>query len=79
MLGMILWTVYFCLREWIFLASAAFVLSMNFKQMGLYYSMAVFGFILGKLSGKSHLIKENCANKVNILFFYVYVANFTEK
>ncbi|KAJ3092774.1 Glucosyltransferase-like protein [Quaeritorhiza haematococci] len=48
MLGFSLWSVVLFLRGRYLLGSIAFCLSLNFKQMALYYALPVFFFLLSK-------------------------------
>ncbi|KAF9091793.1 Glucosyltransferase-like protein [Mortierella sp. GBA35] len=48
MLGFVVWAVNFFLADQDVLGSIAFCLALGFKQMALYFSPAVFGYLLGK-------------------------------
>ncbi|ORY54757.1 ALG6, ALG8 glycosyltransferase family-domain-containing protein [Leucosporidium creatinivorum] len=48
MLGLTLWSVNFLQAGHDLLGAVAFVLSLGFKQMALYYSPAIFAYLLGK-------------------------------
>jgi len=48
MLGLVVWAVNFFLADQDVLGSIAFCLALGFKQMALYFSPAVFGYLLGK-------------------------------
>lgn len=48
MLGLTLWSVNLFQSGHDLLGAATFVLSLGFKQMALYYSPAVFAYLLGK-------------------------------
>ncbi|KAI9354784.1 glycosyl transferase [Zopfochytrium polystomum] len=48
MLGFTLWAVVFFLNDQFVLGSIMFCLSLNFKQMALFYALPVFFFLLGK-------------------------------
>lgn len=47
-LGLALWALVFIMNGYDVLGSIAFVLSLNYKQMSLYYAPAIFFFLLGK-------------------------------
>lgn len=47
-LGLALWALAFIMNGHDVLGSIAFVLSLNYKQMSLYYAPAIFFFLLGK-------------------------------
>ncbi|KAF9899755.1 Glucosyltransferase-like protein [Linnemannia zychae] len=48
MLGLVVWAVNFFLTDQDVLGSVAFCLALGFKQMALYFSPAVFAYLLGK-------------------------------
>ncbi|KAG0279350.1 Glucosyltransferase-like protein [Linnemannia exigua] len=48
MLGLVVWAVNFFLADQDVLGSVAFCLALGFKQMALYFSPAVFAYLLGK-------------------------------
>ncbi|KAF9297005.1 Glucosyltransferase-like protein [Linnemannia elongata] len=48
MLGLVVWAVNFFLSDQDVLGSVAFCLALGFKQMALYFSPAVFAYLLGK-------------------------------
>ncbi|KAJ1742246.1 Glucosyltransferase-like protein [Coemansia sp. RSA 1086] len=48
MLGFLVWSVYFAAREHYIAMAMAFCCSFMFKQMSLYYSPAIFAFLLAK-------------------------------
>ncbi|KAG9066500.1 Glucosyltransferase-like protein [Linnemannia hyalina] len=48
MLGLVVWAVNFFLGDQDVLGSVAFCLALGFKQMALYFSPAVFAYLLGK-------------------------------
>lgn len=45
-IGLTIWSVYFCLKKRIFIASILFVLALNYKIMALYYALPIFFYIL---------------------------------
>lgn len=48
MLGLTLWSINLFYLGHDVLGALAFVLSMGFKQMALYYAPAIFGYLFGK-------------------------------
>ena len=50
MLGLFLYSIYFCFKKHYFLTILFFILSINFKQMGLYYSLVYFFYFLKQIS-----------------------------
>lgn len=48
MLGLVVWSVNCFLRDQDVLGSVFFCLALGFKQMALYFSPAVFAYLLGK-------------------------------
>ncbi|EGR27993.1 hypothetical protein IMG5_185760 [Ichthyophthirius multifiliis] len=48
--GLTLWAIYFCCKGQVLVGGIIFTLGINFKQMGLYYALSFFSFILGYLS-----------------------------
>ena len=49
MMGLTLWALNFLAMDDIWMASVLFTMAFNFKQMGLYYSIPFFAFIIGKI------------------------------
>jgi alpha-1,3-glucosyltransferase len=57
-LGLSMWAAYMCAEESLIIGSILFAVALNFKQMTLYYALAFFAFILGKLAIASELKSE---------------------
>lgn len=48
--GLTLFAAVFCGNDSIIIGSILFTVALNFKIMGLYYSLAFFAFILGRIA-----------------------------
>ena len=69
MSGLYLWAVYFCYIDQICFAIIFFTLSVNFKQMALYYSLPFVVYVLGKLLKKTE--NKGVINRLFTIGFYV--------
>ncbi len=49
MLGLFLYALYFCFKKYYYLTIIFFLLSINFKQMGLYYALVFFFFFIREI------------------------------
>ncbi|KFP32172.1 Dolichyl pyrophosphate Man9GlcNAc2 alpha-1,3-glucosyltransferase, partial [Colius striatus] len=72
-LGFALWGVLCLSYDWDLLASAAFCLALNYKQMELYHSLPFFCYLLGKclkkgLKGKGLVLLAKIAGTVVVSF-----------
>ncbi|KAL4474340.1 hypothetical protein ABPG73_015966 [Tetrahymena malaccensis] len=74
--GLVLWSVYFCSKGSVVIGGILFTLALNFKQMGLYYSLGFFFYILGYLAVDSGFrsIKTNKYNFGASLFYILRIA-----
>jgi len=78
LLGLSLWAMIFTINRHYTTATIIFCLAINFKQMGLYYSLAFFFFIIVRIGidssdvHKSFSLKENEAKIAARLFQFLY-------
>jgi len=71
MFGLYLWAVYFCYIDYTSLAIFFIALSINFKQMALYYALPFAFYVIGKLFQKT--TNYNFCKRIIVISFYTLV------
>ncbi|KJE96180.1 hypothetical protein, variant [Capsaspora owczarzaki ATCC 30864] len=66
-LGLALLAIVAVMRDWDILGSVLFCLSLNYKQMSLYYAPAFFSFLLGKSLQSAHPVLRIAALGVTVI------------